>query len=380
MEKIQTEIYNFSVNNKSTKSNLIFDIALYLCDKYDYQTENLKTYYSYYDRNEGCEITDVRYDSSVAWDIILKSCRQPKDIYAIATVLFYRVFPNNALETDFYVKNESILLEMVELLKSIKDKDGFIYFLIGRSYMVGRGVEIDLENAIKYLNLAYENGIDIAKLFVCDLENDWDEKAKYSKDLIEKYPNNHIVKYYYGLCHYAGCYVDEKSKIDYSVVHKVFNYTMGWNYSEFANDLYFFQSRYILGLCYFFGKGTEKNIQRAYNLFKSSKAKYMPDVKYAEAITHLLINKNKSSSKYVFNLLKSSALDGYLPAVRKVMLCLRVGYGTDINNELYEEYKEFFDHYKDSVDIFSELGEEADTCPLFSADDSIIIDEECLNE
>ena len=75
--------------------------------------------------------------------------------------------------------------EMVELLESIKDKDGFVYFLIGRSYMVGRGVEIDLENAIQYLNIAYENGIDIAKLYVCDLENDWDKKAKYSKDLIE---------------------------------------------------------------------------------------------------------------------------------------------------------------------------------------------------
>lgn len=379
MEKIQSEIYDFSVNNKHTKSNLIIDIAEYLCDKYDYQAEKLKTYHSYYDRNEGCEVTDVRYDSSVAWDIILKASRTQKDVYALATVLFYRVFPINASETDFYVKNESILLEMVELLNSIKDKDGFVYFLIGRSYMVGRGVEIDLENAIQYLNLAYENGIDIAKLFVCDLENDWDKKAKYSKDLIEKYPNNHIVKYYYGLCHYAGCYVDEKSKIDYSKVFEVFNYTMDWNYSEFANDLYFFQSRYILGLCYFFGKGVEKNIQMSYNLFKNAKAKYMPDAKYAEAITHLLINKNNAKADYVFNLLKESALAGYLPAVRKIMLCLRIGFGTDINNELYEEYKEFFDHYKDSVDIFSDLGEDADKCPLFSADDSIIIDEECLN-
>ena len=101
MEKIQSEIYDFSVNNKHTKSNLIIDIAVYLCDKYDYQAEKLKTYHSYYDRNEGCEVTDVRYDSSVAWEIILKASRTQKDVYALATVLFYRVFPINASETDF---------------------------------------------------------------------------------------------------------------------------------------------------------------------------------------------------------------------------------------------------------------------------------------
>ena len=83
---------------------------------------------------------------------------------------------------------------------------------------------------------------------------------------------------------------------------------MDWNYSEFANDLYFFQSRYILGLCYFFGKGVEKNIQMSYNLFKNAKAKFMPDAKYAEAITHLLINKNNVKADYVFNLLKESDL------------------------------------------------------------------------
>ena len=377
MDKIQTEIYNFSVNNKHIKSNLIIDIAFYLCEKYNYSIENLRTYHPYYDKIEGCEVTNVIEDSSVAWDRVLKAAREQKDVYALATILFYRIFPINISETSFYVKNESILLEMVEILESIENKDAFIYFLIGKSHLIGRGVEINIDTAILYFNKAYENGIKISKLIVYDLENNWDEKAKYSKELIKKYPDNHIVKYYYGLCHYAGCYIDDNSKIDFKEVHKIYNHTLDLNYHENPNDLYFFESRYIMGLCYFLGKGVEKNIKKAHDLFRYSSAKFMPHAKYAEAITHLLINENNSKANYVFNLLKESALAGYLPAVRKVMLCLRVGYGTEINNSLYEEYKEFYDYYKENGDIFSDLGQDADTCPLLNIDESIIIDEEC---
>ena len=134
MEKIQTEICNFSVYNKHTKSNLIIDIAYYLCDKYNFSIDDLKTYHSYYDRMEEREVTDVRYDNSVAWERVLRAARRQKDVYALATLLFYRVFPIKASETDFYVKNESILMEMVALLESIEPKDAFINFLLGRSY------------------------------------------------------------------------------------------------------------------------------------------------------------------------------------------------------------------------------------------------------
>ena len=350
--EIENKIFNFVINNTYIEKDLIIDIGIYLCKKYEYESNNLKL-------------------ESIAWDYTLKAATEHNDVYAIATLLFYKEYSESIFDTKFYFNDDYTLRGLIEALEENIQKDAFIYFILGRANFVGRGAELDDEKAIDYFNKANLLGIDIAKLFVYELEEDYDNLFKASNILINKDPSNHIIKFYLGYCYYYGYGTDQ----NYKKVYELFKYTFDIE-DNHPIDCYFLESRYILGLCYFHGYEVTKDLNIALKLFKHSALEYLPNAKYALAITALLLNM-KVNPQEIFEILKESALKGYLPAVRKVMLCLRVGYGTDINNDLYNQYKEYFDHYKESANIFSDLGKEADACPLFNIDDSLIIDENC---
>lgn len=357
---IENKIFDFVVNNTYIEEKLIIDIGSYIYKKYGYDDNN----------KLASKANDPKLEN-ISWNYVMTAAIEYNDVYSIATLLFYKKYNTSIFDTKYYLNNDYILRELIEILEQFDEKDAFIYFLLGKANFTGRGAELDNEKAIKYFNKANALGIEIAKLFVCELEDDYENLFKTANILFNKDPDNHIIRFYLGYCYYYGYGTEQ----DYKMVYELFKFTFDINEKN-PIDYYFLESRYLLGLCYFHGYVVPKDLNIALNLFKYSALEYMPKSKYALAITTLLLNL-ESNPKEIFELLEKSALKGYLPAVRKVMLCLRVGYGTDINNDLYNQYKEYFDYYKENVNIFSDLGKEADNISLFPIDDSIINDEEC---
>ena len=356
-EKIRNKVLGFSVYNQYTDSDMIVRIASDLCEKYGWSTE---------------EIRSGSTAKRKAWELTIKAATERKDVYAIATVLFLKEYSPEIVNVGYSITNEALLIEMIEVLESIEDKDEFVCFLLGRANFSGRGAELDFEKVLYYFDRAAKGGIEIAMLFYHEVKGEFDAIFNLAEKLIEKYQVSYIIKFYLAHCYYHG-YGTEKN---YEKVVELVGYTAE---TETCNndpiDYYFLASRYLLGLCYFHGYAVEKDLCKAEELFRLSGASYNPEAWYAEAITMLLSDKDKDPT-YIWHLLEKSALRGCLPAARKVMLCLRVGYGVEPDKELYTQYADYYDHEKETGETVSDLGYEADHCDLIGRKKKVIKDDE----
>ena len=356
-EEIKNKVLGFSVYNQYTVGDTILGIASSLCKKYGWNNEDIK---------KGSSGTKK------AWEYTIKAATECKDVYAIATVLFLKEYSSEIENVGYCITNETLLIEMIEILESIEDKDEFVCFLLGRANFSGRGAELDFEKVLYYFDLAAKGGIEIAKLFYHEVKCEFDAIFKLAERLIEKYPSSHIIRFYLAHCYYHG-YGTEKN---YEKVVELVGYTAETEtYNNDPVDYYFLASRYLLGLCYFHGYAVEKDLRKAGELFRLSGASYNPEAWYAEAITMLLSDADKNPT-YIWYLLEKSALRGCLPAARKVMLCLRVGYGVEPDKKLYTQYADYYDHEKETVETISDLGYEADHCDLIDRKKKVIKDDE----
>lgn len=356
-EEIKNKVLGFSVYNQYTVGDTILGIASSLCKKYGWNNEDIK---------KGSSGTKK------AWEYTIKAATECKDVYAIATVLFLKEYSSEIENVGYCITNETLLIEMIEILESIEDKDEFVCFLLGRANFSGRGAELDFEKVLYYFDLAAKGGIEIAKLFYHEVKCEFDAIFKLAERLIEKYPSSHIIRFYLAHCYYHG-YGTEKN---YEKVAELVGYTAETEtYNNDPVDYYFLASRYLLGLCYFHGYAVEKDLRKAGELFRLSGASYNPEAWYAEAITMLLSDADKNPT-YIWYLLEKSALRGCLPAARKVMLCLRVGYGVEPDKKLYTQYADYYDHEKETVETISDLGYEADHCDLIDRKKKVIKDDE----
>ena len=180
-EKIKNKVLGFSVYNQYTDDDEIIRIALELCETYGWNTEDL-----IYDTN----------GRKKAWEYTIRAANEYKNIYAIATILFLKKYSSVMDEVGFYIQDESLLIEMIESLESIEEKDTLTYFLIARANFAGRGAELDYEKACDYFHKATEGGIEIAELFALEIEGDYAGIFFCANKLIEKYPDSHIIKFY----------------------------------------------------------------------------------------------------------------------------------------------------------------------------------------
>ena len=368
----KNKVLGFTIYNQYTKDNAIIWIALDLCQTYGWPTNEIAYYTRTFDPIEHCEYTNVVHNENKAWEYTLKAAREHKDVYAIATVLFLKKYPPVIEEVGYHVTNESILIEMIEILESIEEKDELVNFVLGRAYFSGRGAELDFDKVLFYFDQAAKGGIEIARLFYFEVAGEFEAIFRVAEKLIVKYPDSHIIKFYLALCYYHGC----GTETNYEKVVELVGYTGEiQTYNEDPVDYYFLASRYLLGLCYFHGYAVEKNLPQAEHLFRFSAARYNMEAWYCQAITSLLSDKDHNP-KYIWDLLHKSAAQGYLPAVRKVMLCLRKGYGTEPDKEYYIQYADYFDHEKEEGITVSELGYEADHCALIDYDHNVIEDDE----
>lgn len=363
MTETENRIIDFSVYNRYTPDDEIVGIGLALCEKYGWDTDEITRQKS---------IFNVSRNKHKAWEYTIKAAREHKDVWAIATVLFLKEHSPVIEENVYAITSEHLLVEMIELLAEIEDKDAFTHFLVGRACFNGRGAELDLELAAESFKLAAEGGFEIAELFALEIEGELEQIFSVSSKLMEKLPDSHVVRYYLGLCYYHGY----GTEVDHKKVIELLGYTADTeSYNNDPIDYYFLCSRYLVGLCYFHGYGVKKDLRRAQELFRLSAAKYNPEAWYAEAITMLISDKEKNPI-YIWYLLEKSALRGYLPAARKVMLCLRCGYGVDRDEKLYSQYVEYYEHEKVGGKTVSDLGYEADHCDLVKRDGGAIKDDE----
>lgn len=358
-DEIKNKIFGFSVYNQYIRRDLIEQIARGLCETYGWSAEEIAL-------TEGEDITKCK-----AWEYTVRAAIKKHDIYAIATLLFYKYYSPVIEETEYHTNNESLLCDLVEILEGAAEKDAFTYFLIGRANFAGRGAELDYEKAYDCFCKAADGGIEIARLFALEISESYDAVFPVAKALIKKYPDSHIVRYYLGYCYFRGY----GTAVDHAKVTELFGYEGAEEYGEAPIDYYFLASRYLLGVCYFRGEGVEKDLRKAEKLFRASGAEYNPEAWYAEAITLLLSDKSKDP-EYIWSLLKNSALRGCLPAARKVMLCLRTGYGTEPDKELYTAYADYYDYEKENGKTVSDLGYEADHCDLTDENNKVIKDDE----
>ena len=356
-DDIKNNIIGFSIYNQYTVGDTILGIASGLCKKYGWSTEDIKS---------------GSIGKRKAFEYTIKAATECKDVYAIATVLFLKEYSSEIENVGYCITNEALLIEMIEILESIEDKDEFVCFLLGRANFSGRGAELDFEKVLYYFDRAAKGGIEIARLFYHEIKGEFDAIFNLAERLARQYPDSHIIKFYLAHCCYHG-YGTEKN---YEKVVELVGYTAE---TETCNndpiDYYFLASRYLLGLCYFHGYAVEKDLRRAQELFHCSGASYNPEAWYTEAITMLLSDKDKDPT-YIWHLLEKSALRGCLPAARKVMLCLRVGYGVEPDKELYTQYADYYDHEKETGETVSDLGYEADHCDLIDCKKKVIKDDE----
>ena len=356
-QDVKNTILGFSVYNQYTDDDTILGIASGLCKKYGWNNEDIKKGSS---------------GKKKAWEYTLKAATECKDIYAIATVLFLKEYSSEIENVGYCITNEALLIEMIEILESVEDKDELVCFLLGRANFSGRGAELDFEKVVFYFDQAAKGGIEIARLFSYEVKGEFDAIFNLAERLIEKYPSNHIIKFYLAHCYYHGYGTEKK----YEKVVQLVGYTAETQtYNNDPIDYYFLASRYLLGLCYFHGYAVEKDLSKAMELFRLSGASYNPEAWYAEAITMLLSDADKDPI-YTWHLLEKSALRGCLPAARKVMLCLRVGYGVEPDKELYTQYADYYDHEKETGETVSDLGYEADHCDLIDRKNKVIKDDE----
>lgn len=374
MNNIENKIFNFSVFNEYIKEDFIVDIALYICKKYNYDNEKIETYHNYFDKIEHCEVTEVIKNKNAAWDTVITAAKEKHDIYAIATILFYRTYHYRILENNkFFIDNKELLLEMTNILEEVKEKDGFIYFLLARAYYNNR-VKCNDNKYINYFHNASKLGIEIAKVYESYINLDYNELFTTCSKLIEKYPTNHVIKCFLGLCYFVGLGVEvnnEKAVEQFKHTEEAITYS----YTTTPIDIYYLQTRYYLGLCYFHGYGVKADLNRALNLFKHSSVDYLEEAIYAQAITYLLLEKENADSVHVYKLLVEASINGSLPAIRKTMLCIKNNYGVIYDEEAYKSYENAFNNKKINNNIYSELKEEADKCPLIRKDGTIIIDD-----
>lgn len=365
-------IIGFSVYNQYVSKNEIIWIALELCKKYGWSTEEIASSRRRFDPIEHCEYEYVEHNEKNAWKYTVKAAYEEHDVYAIATLMFFKDHSPVIEETEFHTNNESVLIELVEILEKLEDKDAFVYFLIGRANFCGRGAELNHDRARECFILAADGGFEIARLFAYEIDSDFDSIFVHAKRLIEELPDSHIVRFYLGLCYYYGV----GTETNYERVTELFGYTRKiTTYNQDPVDYYFLTSRYLLGACYFHGYAVERDLGVAEDLFRFSSAEFNLEAKYAQAISALLSGRNVRSG-YIFSLLEASALKGYLPAVRKVMLCLRTGYGTERDKERYIQYSDYYDHEKGDKTPVSDLGYEADHCDLVDHEGNMIKDDE----
>lgn len=376
MEKyIIDKIKGFSINNEYTQEQLIVDIACSLCDEYGWNSNEVKYFHTYFDRIEFCEITKLEFNYNKAYTYILKAARKCHNVYAIATLLFYKTYKNVIEETEYYVTNVSLLQEMVQILENIEEKDGFAHFILASAYFNGRGVDASIEKITKHFSIALKDGIEIAELYICQLNQDDKRMFECASNLILKYPRNHIVKFFLGYCYFYGIGTKENNK----KAVECFKHTIKIkSYNDDPVDIYFLRSRYYLGLCYFHGYGVNKNLDNAHTLFRFSVSEYVKESAYCQAITYLLTTKEKINTKYVFELLEKSAILKYLPAIRKLKLCYKVGYGTQIDNEKYQKYNEYYNEKNNGENCVSSLKKANDLCDLINYDGTTIKDDEPL--
>lgn len=354
MEELKNRVISFSVYNQYTADDEIVEIGLALCKKYGWNAQ---------------EIQNSLRKKHKAWEFTNRAATEHKDIYAIATVMFLKEYSPKIEQVGYAIIDDSLALEMVEILEGMEQKDAFTYFLIGKANFAGRGAEIDFERALYCFNRAADDGIEIARLFAFEIEEKQEEIFALSSKLIKSMPNNHIIRFYLAYCYYHG----HGTKPNYERVVELVGYT-----GDIANDngkpidYYFLASRYLLGLCHFHGFAVERDVGLAEQIFKFSAARYNPEAWYCQAISSILLG--KKNSRYVWELLEKSAVRGYLPAVRKVMLCLSKGYGTEKNEELYSQYLEYYEHEIKVETTISDLGYEADRCDLVDESNNIIKD------
>lgn len=356
-EEIKKRILGFSIYNQYTSDDEIIGIGLALCEKYGWSAK---------------DITHNKRGKIKAWAHTIRAATECKDVYAIATVLFLKEYSKKIENVGYCITNESRLIEMIEILESIEEKDAFTYFLIGRAIWSGRGAELDFDLARECFNKAADGGIEIAKLFALEIGGEFDEIFPIASKLTEELPDSHIVRFYLAYC----CYHGHGTEKNYDKVVERIGYTGNTASDGTAPiDYYFLASRYLLGLCYFHGHAVGKDLKKAQELFRLSAANYNPEAWYAEAITMLLSDEDKNPI-YIWYLLEKSALRGCLPAARKVMLCLREGYGVEPNEELYSQYIEYYEHEKEGNNYISDLGYKADHCDLIDRKNKVVKDDE----
>ena len=110
--EILEDIYNFSINNQYIDENLIIFISTGFCKDYGWNEKEVCYYTTYFDRIEFCERTEINYNYTKAWQYTYKALYEHQDIYACATILFYRKYYNAIDKTTFLL----FLLSEISLL------------------------------------------------------------------------------------------------------------------------------------------------------------------------------------------------------------------------------------------------------------------------
>lgn len=226
------------------------------------------------------------------------------------------------LGSHFFEKDPRVSFEWFAKAASNGIKEAQCY--CGQGYLKGFYVKRDPDEAVKWFKKSYDQGSEKAGflLGLC-YENGWGvtKSKSEAKKFFNKFSNSYLscaykieelgLGFYSGYKHFALSCLDKK--ID--------------NLDEY--ELFY------LGCCCRDGKGVEKNVDSAMELFSKSAKRGNCFAQYALGWAFFYGTGVKKDYKEAAKLFKSSSDQGYLPAFFNLSLCYKEGLGVDANLDLY---------------------------------------------
>jgi len=350
--EIECSVIDCLINRKAIDENLLDKLINYLCERYGYNEEKLATKISGFDKIEGRPINYEIKNNSLLTKYLISMALNEHDIFSIGVLLFNVDVPSyNGYE--YVINDKPLLKKLIDILEAI-DLDGFGCFILAEAYYRARGCHKDTFSAMMYYEKSYQLGFLASNVCFVYLKNKnmlYDVAYDYYKNNNDSY----FAKYYLMLAYFYGYGVD----IDYNKALDLFDKNGLDMKDDRLKCQYYLKMRYITGVCYYRGLGVKASYNDANALFRFAIASDLYDVKYCYAIS-MMANKNDYFDySYAFKLLKSSAEGEYPPAIRKLAMCYKLGYGTIKSDE---NYKKCIDFYKYLDKTNSLLGHDADFC------------------
>lgn len=164
----------------------------------------------------------------------------------------------------YYYSSDNDELSIKHYLKAIEDDSEIALYNLAMHYKKNK----DYSKALEYANIGLSNGYDYFLLLITNILIDINDYEKLEK-IVKLNKQNKYVSYPSGYMHYHGFNVLSDKTIAYKNFIKAYNVITKGNINDISFS-YLHIVTYYLGLCYFYGYGTDASNDLAMKYFNDA--------------------------------------------------------------------------------------------------------------